>query len=200
MSRKQKFGKWLLKRMGWSAVGEIAPEPKCVLLGVPHTSVVDFVVAWAFYTSIGGTPNIMIKKEFFFWPMGILLRKMGAVPVDRSKGASVAMHSIQTMQKAERMHLAIAPEGTRKKTERWKMGFLTIARLCNVPIYLGYFDYGTKRVGKGVRFMPTDNPKEDLKKIQAHYAALNLKGRKPNSYSCGNVEPKLIEEDIDTEP
>ena len=124
MSFRQKFSKRLLRWMGWTAEGSIPPEDKCIVLGVPHTSVVDFVVAWAAYTYMGGTPNIMIKKEFFFWPLGWLLRKMGAVPVDRSKGSNVALHNIQAMKNSEKMHLAIAPEGTRKKTDNWKMGFL----------------------------------------------------------------------------
>lgn len=179
--------------MGWTPDGSIAPEHKCIVLGVPHTSVVDFVVAWACYTSLGGTPNIMIKKEFFFWPLGWLLRKMGAVPVDRKKGGNVALHSIQAMRNAEKMHLAIAPEGTRKKTDKWKMGFLTIARACNVPVYLGYFNYRTKHVGTGIRFAVSDNPKDDLKKIQAHYAAMNLEGRHKGHFSCGDVTPKLIQ-------
>ncbi len=194
MSFKQRFSKWLLRRMGWTAVGGVIEEPKCILLGVPHTSVMDFVIAWAYYSSVGGTANIMIKKEFFFWPIGILLRKMGAIPVDRSKGSNVALHNIQAMKTATNMHLAIAPEGTRKKTDKWKMGFLTIARACNVPIYLGYFDYGFKKVGHGPRFVATDNPKEDMRRIQAHYAAMHLKGRHKDCFSCGNVEPQLIEE------
>jgi 1-acyl-sn-glycerol-3-phosphate acyltransferase len=194
MSFRQKFGRRLLKLMGWKAEENKIVDTKCIILGVPHTSVVDFIVAWAYGVSIGITPNIMIKKEFFFWPLGWLLRKMGAIPVDRSKGSNVALHSIQAMKEADTMYLAIAPEGTRKKTDRWKMGFLTIARACDVPVYLGYFDYNTKRVGTGPRFAVSDNPKEDMKRIQAHYAAMHLEGRHKDCFSCGNVEPELIKD------
>ncbi len=194
MSFRQRFGRRLLKLMGWKAEGSHIEDSKCIFLGVPHTSVVDFIVAWAYGVSIGITPNIMIKKEFFFWPLGWLLRKMGAIPVDRSKGSNVALHSIQAMKEADTMYLAIAPEGTRKKTDRWKMGFLTIARACEVPVYLGYFDYRTKKVGHGPRFVVSDNPKEDMKRIQAHYAAMNLEGRHKDCFSCGNVEPELIKD------
>ena len=193
MSFKQRFGRRVLKLMRWKGMDGPIDDAKCIVLGVPHTSVVDFIVAWSFCTSIGLTPNIMIKKEFFFWPLGWLLRKMGAIPVDRGKGSNVAMHSIKAMNEAQTMCLAIAPEGTRKKTDRWKMGFLTIARACNVPVYLGYFDYKTKRVGHGPRFVVSDNPKEDMKRIQAHYAAMNLEGRHKDCFSCGDVEPKLID-------
>ncbi|MBQ3382497.1 MAG: 1-acyl-sn-glycerol-3-phosphate acyltransferase [Bacteroidales bacterium] len=194
MSFRQRFGRRLLKLMGWKAEENKIVDTKCIILGVPHTSVVDFIVAWAYGVSIGITPNIMIKKEFFFWPLGWLLRKMGAIPVDRSKGSNVALHSIQAMKEADTMYLAIAPEGTRKKTDRWKMGFLTIARACDVPVYLGYFDYKTKKVGSGPRFAVSDNPKEDMKRIQAHYAAMHLEGRHKDCFSCGNVEPELIKD------
>ena len=193
MSFRQRFGRRLLKLMGWKADESPVEDAKCIILGVPHTSVVDFIVAWAYGVSIGITPNIMIKKEFFFWPLGWLLKKMGAIPVDRSKGSNVALYSIQAMKEADKMYLAIAPEGTRKKTDRWKMGFLTIARACDVPVYLGYFDYGTKKIGHGPKFVVSDNPKEDMKRIQAHYAAMNLEGRHKDCFSCGNVEPKLID-------
>lgn len=179
--------------MGWTVKEGLVPEPKCVILGVPHTSVKDFVVSWAFYTSVGGTPNIMIKKEFFFWPLGILLRKMGAIPVDRSHGAVTAKHVIDAIKEADRMHLCIAPEGTRKKTRRWKTGFHTIARQAGIPIYLGYFNYRTKEVGRGIRFVPSDDVRSDLKKIMAHYAAMNLEGCKKDQWDPGDEKCLLTE-------
>lgn len=30
----------------------------------------------------------MIKKEFFFWPVGVFLRKVGCIPVDRGSAAA----------------------------------------------------------------------------------------------------------------
>jgi len=193
MSFKQRFGKGVLKLMGWKMADGPFADSKCIVLGVPHTSVVDFIVAWAYMASLDHTPNIMIKKEFFFWPLGWLLRKMGAIPVDRGKGSNVALHSIQAMKEAETMFLAIAPEGTRKKTDRWKMGFLTIARACNVPVYLGYFNYKIKTIGHGPRFVVSDNPKEDMRRIQAHYASKDLEGRHKDCFSCGNVKPEPLD-------
>lgn len=196
MCNKQKFAKWLIKKMGWRVVEGVAPEDKCIILGVPHTSVKDFVVSWAYYTSCGGTPNIMIKKEFFFWPMGVLLRKMGAIPVDRSRGAVTAKQVIDAIKSADKMHLCIAPEGTRKKTNRWKKGFHTIARQAQIPIYLGYFNYRTKEVGRGIRFVPTDDVNGDLKRIMAHYAAMNLEGRKKGQWDPGIYKQLLKEDEI----
>ena len=41
-----KFCRRMLKLMGWTAVGDSMPEPKAIVLGVPHTSVWDFVVSY----------------------------------------------------------------------------------------------------------------------------------------------------------
>lgn len=193
MGSKQKICAWLLKRMGWKAMDGVVPEDKCIILGVPHTSAKDFLISWLYYSSVGGTANIMIKKEFFIWPMGVLLRKMGAVPVDRTHGAVTAKHVIDAIKNAKKMHLAIAPEGTRKKTRRWKTGFHTIAKEAGIPIYLGYFDYKTKRVGRGIKFIPSDNAKEDLRKIMAHYAAMEMEGCKKGEFDPGD-EKQLITE------
>ena len=120
--------------MGWKAVEPPVPENKCIILGVPHTSVMDFIISWLYYTSVGGKANVMVKAEFFVWPLGPLMRHLGAVPVDRKHGANIALQMIEKMRKSEKMHLAIAPEGTRKAVARWKTGFHTIARATGVEL------------------------------------------------------------------
>ena len=182
----QKIAKFLLKMMGWKAMDGVVPEPKCLILGVPHTSGWDFIISYLFYTSIGGKANVMVKKEFFWGPFGPLLRALGGVPVDRSKGASVVRSTIAAINKAETIHLAIAPEGTRQKTERWKTGFHTIAKACDIPVYLGYFDWGRKQVGRGVKFTLTDDVQGDLKKIRQHYKDLGVIGKNNECFTTGS--------------
>ena len=92
---------------------------------------------------------------------------------------------IDAMNKAEYMHLAIAPEGTRKRTDNWKTGFHTIARACNVPVYLGYFDWKTKTVGRGEEFILTDDAKADLKRIRQYYKDKGVVGKHPQLFSVG---------------
>ena len=127
----------------------------------------------------------MVKKEFFWGPLGPIVRWMGGVPVDRAKGATVAKQMIDAMNKSEYMHLAIAPEGTRKRTDNWKTGFHTIARACNVPVYLGYFDWKTKTVGRGEEFILTDDAKADLKRIRQYYKDKGVVGKHPQLFSVG---------------
>jgi len=167
-----KFFMWVF---GWKAMEPPIEEPKAIILGVPHTSAWDFIMSFFYYYSVGGKAYVMVKKEFFWGPLGPIVR-----------GATVAKQVIDAMNKSEYMHLAIAPEGTRKKTENWKTGFHTIARACNVPVYLGYFDWKTKTVGRGVKFELTDDAKADLKRIRAYYKEKGVVGRHPEMFTTGS--------------
>lgn len=182
MSFLQKFCAFALKALGWTAVDPPVPEEKCVILGVPHTTIWDFVISLLYYTSVGGKAYCMIKKEFFFWPLGPVLRKLGGVPVDRSNGAQVVLSVVHEMNKAKTMHLALAPEGTRKKTARWKTGYHKIATAVGCPVYLGYFDWGTKRVGRGQKFELSGDAMADTEKIQQIYESMHLTGRHPENF------------------
>ena len=178
----RKFCAFLLKTLGWTADSEPAPEDKCIILGVPHTSAWDFVISYLYYTSVGGKAFVMIKKEFFFFPFGGLLKSMGGLPVDRKNAASLVLSVIHEIEKADKVHLAIAPEGTRKAVKRWKTGFHTIARKTGVPVYLGYFDWGTKHVGRGERIELTDDARADMERIQKIYEGMHLTGKYPGNY------------------
>lgn len=172
----------MLRLMGWTAVDPPVPEDRCIILGVPHTSIWDFVISYLYYTSVGGHARCMIKKEFFFPPVGWLLRALGGVPVDR-KNATAMLHSIiREMQGGGTFHLALAPEGTRKPVRNWKTGFHLIAREAGIPVYLGYFDWGTKRIGRGRKVELTDDPRADMKRIQALYEEMHLVGKHPEKY------------------
>lgn len=170
----------LTEWMHWKMIDTQLPhEPKHILLGAPHSSIWDFVVAWLYYRALGGKPRVMIKKEFFFWPLGALLRSVGAIPVDRRKPVGVTKQVIEEMQRNERFALCIAPEGTRKPVKRWKTGFHTIALATGVPVYLGYFDWGRKEIGYGPRFECSDDAMADLRAIQKFYKEKGVTGKHP---------------------
>ena len=179
----QKFCKILLKLFGWKSFGEAVKDKKCVLIGFPHTSGWDFVISWIYYTSIGGKANVLIKKEFFFWPLGILLRKMGGIPVERTRGANVLRQTIQLFSKREYMHLAITPEGTRKRTTKWKAGFHTIARAENIPVYPTTFDWGRKELRIYGKFELTDDASADIKRLKDFIREKNVTGKHPERFT-----------------
>lgn len=179
----QKFCKFVLtKVLGWKIGDPVVPEKKCIILGVPHTSIWDFPISYFYYRSVGGKARIMIKKEFFWWPLGALLRSLGAIPTDRTNPTSLVRSLIEEMDKCDSFHLCIAPEGTRKPVHKWKTGYHFIATQCNVPVYMGYFDWGTKTVGRGEKVELTGNAREDTDRIQALYKAKAYTPKHPERF------------------
>ena len=171
-----KFCGWWLRKMGWKSVGGPMKEPKAIVLGVPHTTVWDFLVSYLFYTQYGKVAHIMIKKEFFFWPLGPILRACGAVPVERKSASTLVKSLISVMEEVPEFHLAIAPEGTRKATKNWKSGYHLIARETGATVYLGYYDWGRKQISVGEPFQLTEDPKADMQRIYDHYRPMGIQG------------------------
>ncbi|MBQ3996673.1 MAG: 1-acyl-sn-glycerol-3-phosphate acyltransferase, partial [Bacteroidales bacterium] len=124
----------------------------------------------------------MIKKELFFWPLGPVIKAMGGVPTDRKNATTLVKSIITAMEEDEMFHLAIAPEGTRKPVKRWKTGYHLISRAVDCPVYLCYFNWGTKHIGLGPKVDLTDDAKADTEKIQALYEEMHLVGKHPKNY------------------
>ena len=172
---KIKLSKWLLSMIGWKA-GKIEPEaPKCVLCVAPHTSNWDLVLGKLFYASLGRKVSFLIKKEWFFFPLNLLFKHAGGIPVDRNKKASLTDIMAKEFAKRTRFHLAISPEGTRKKVEEWKRGFYYIALKAGVPIMPVYIDYKKKMAGFFETFYPTGDADADIGYLMGLYEPISGK-------------------------
>jgi len=176
------FSKLFLKVCGWTPVGGPIPDKKSIALGVPHTCLADFLIAYHYYRSVGGKINIMVKKEFFFWPAGPILRWLGAFPVDRSHPSHIYHDVLKEFEERETICLGLSPEGTRKPVKQWKLGFHHIAKAANVPVYLSFMDWKTKRVGIGERYICSDDAQQDLIYIQKYYKKMGVEGRHPEKF------------------
>jgi 1-acyl-sn-glycerol-3-phosphate acyltransferase len=171
----RKLYTFLLKLFGWNYALPVVIPDKCVLCVAPHTSNWDFVIGMLFYKSIGGNPHVLMKKEWFFFPLGNLLKSMGAIPVDRGKKTSVSSQMVELFRLKTHFQVAVAPEGTRKKNTVWKTGFYYIALNACVPITLAYIDYLKKEVGVKKIFHPTGDVKCDIDKIKHYYKDIRAK-------------------------
>jgi len=160
----------VLKLFGWSLVMGV-PEgiKKCVLIVAPHTSNWDFIIGRLCFNVIGLPTKFLIKKEAFFWPLGPLLKKMGGIPIDRSKSNNVIMEIAHLFSQYDELIITITPEGTRKLNNNWKRGFYYIAELAEVPIAVAFVDYGKKQAGIAYAFTPTGDFDKDFVKIRALY-------------------------------
>jgi len=166
---------FFLKLFGWNDVlSEDIPD-KCVICIAPHTSNWDFIIGMIIYKSIGGNPHVLMKKEWFFFPLNRLLKSIGVLPVDRKKRTSVSDQMVALFRSKSHLQLAIAPEGTRSITTEWKTGFYYIALNAGVPIALAYLDYSKKEVGIKKIFYPTGDIQCDIDEIKKYYTDVRAK-------------------------
>jgi len=160
---------------GWKPAGRRPDISRYVIIAAPHTSNWDFLYTLCLAFILEIKPFIMMKADWFRWPLGPFLRWFGAIPVDRSKSTHVVARSIQAFREHPRMVLLVPPAGTRSKVMHWKTGFYHIAVGANVPIVLGYLDYRRKVGGIGPVVHPTGNMERDMKIIKAFYADITAK-------------------------
>ncbi len=149
----------------------------------PHTTNFDFILSMGYIDYWGRNVNYMAKKELFKWPLGILMRGTGSIPIDRSKNLNVVQQMAEEFAKRDELILIIAAEGTRRAVKKWKTGFYHIAKEANVPLWVGKIDAKNKSAGV-FKEQSLEGSKEDvMKQIQAYYAnieALDPKGWNPD--------------------
>ncbi len=143
-----KLSKIILKTFGWNLVGEFPDIKKSVVVMAPHTSYWDFVIGKLYLNAMGISNNTLMKKEMFIFPLNILMRSLGAIPVDRrNKKNNMVQQVASIIETREKCNIFIAAEGTRKRNTRWKKGFYHIAKKAEVPIVTSFVDYKKKEVG-----------------------------------------------------
>lgn len=163
------FSRWILKRLGWTPEGTLPQIDKYIIIIVPHTSMLDFFLGRLFLFSLDLKVNVLVKKELFFFPAGILLKKLGGIPVDRSKRSQTIARMVEHFQTKDKFILAIAPEGTRQKVESWRTGFYYMASDAHVPIIPAFCDYKRKVFGIGPAFEPTGNMENDIMELKSFF-------------------------------
>lgn len=176
------FSKFLLKTGGWKAYLDVKlPDTSFILAVAPHTSLYDALIGRIALTALGLKGKFLIKKEAFRFPLGIILKWLGGLPVDRSHGNSVIRQVVEMLHHKKKFCIVITPEGTRKLTKTWKKGYYFIAQAAQVPVLLGYVDYEMKECRVGKILIPSGNYDEDLKIIQQYYQG--RKGKHPERFS-----------------
>lgn len=167
--------------MGWhTEVTEPTPE-KCIICVAPHTSNWDFLIGELYYTSIGLTSNFLMKKEWFFWPFGAIFRRLGGIPVERSRHTSLTDQMAEKARQATHFSLAVTPEGTRSLAPKWKRGFYFIALKANLPILLYAIDFPNKRIVCTQTIIPSGDVEADMQTIMQYYS--QFQGKHPEKFT-----------------
>jgi 1-acyl-sn-glycerol-3-phosphate acyltransferase len=162
---------------GWRIVGEPPALKKYLIVVAPHTSNWDFMLGLA-VRSIQRIPaNFLGKIELFRPPHGWIFRWLGGYAVDRKSSTHLVDQIVSIAKKEERFIVAIAPEGTRSKVDKWKTGFYHIALGAGIPIVMAGVDYPSKTLTWSPPFMPTGSLEEDAPKIDAFFDGKKGKNR-----------------------
>ena len=180
----QSLCRWLLyKRMGYRFEETVKRPRKYIIALAPHTSNWDFIVALLFMGAEKFQCGFMMKKEWFFWPLGPIFRHMGGIPVYRDKNHSVTDILAQKAREAEDFHLCITPEGTRRLQPEWKRGFYYIALKAELPILLYGLDYKRRLIQCTKQVVPTGDIEREMIEINQYLDG--FQGKHADKFTTG---------------
>jgi 1-acyl-sn-glycerol-3-phosphate acyltransferase len=174
------IGKLILNIAGYKIV-DTTPKgvqnyQKAVMIAAPHTSNWDYVYTMAALYALEIPIKYLGKDSLFKFPLGILVRSLGGIPVRRNQKNNLVNDMAKMINdSSEQMQLIVPAEGTRSFSKEWKSGFYHIANVAKVPIILGFLDFGKKEVGFLDEFNPTGDYERDLKDIQKKYIGITPK-------------------------
>ena len=173
----QKIGKFFLTITGWKFKGDIPRSDRIILVAGPHTSNWDFLLALAFIFGLNLNVFWIGKHTLFKNGFSKIMRKLGGIPVDRASPELLMNEVSHIVKRQQGVIIAISPEGTRKKVERLKSGFLRIAKTTNSQILLAGIDFESKLIHLGKLFQPSGNTESDLQNVHNYFR--QFKGKRP---------------------
>jgi len=173
------LGQLLMKITGWKTIGNFPTDQRVVMVAGPHTSNWDFVLAMSLILSLDVNIHWVGKHSIFKKGFRRLLRKMGGIPVNRANPEALKNEIHNITEKFKGFIIAISPEGTRKKVDRLKSGFLRIANETNSKIMMVGVDFSKKTIELGDFYSPSGDVEKDLKFIKEYFANFTGKHPKP---------------------
>ena len=178
------FCRWLLYRqMGYRFEETVERPRKYIIALAPHTSNWDFIMALLFMGAESFQCGFMMKKEWFFWPLGPIFRSMGGIPVYREKNRSVTDILGQQAREADEFRLCITPEGTRRRQPEWKKGFYYIALKGELPILLYGLDFKRRLIRCTKQVIPNGDYDTQIKEIKQYFEG--FQGYHPDQFTTG---------------
>jgi len=176
------ISKFIFKHlMGWKLVNDFPKDiKKYVVIAAPHTSWQDFPIGILARNTSGVRINFIGKDSLFKGPFGFIFKSLGGTPVDRTKNNNLVDAIVDVFKEKDEFILALSPEGTRKKVEKWKTGFYYIAKGANVPVVMATLDFGKKEVKISEPYYTTDDKEKDFEYFTSFYK--DVLGKKPELF------------------
>lgn len=175
------FAKFILFSIfRWKIVGEFPKSiSKYVIIGAPHTSNYDFIIGLLIKTVKEIKINFLGKASLFVFPLGYFFKSVGGVPINRKKNMNMVQATVNEFKNRDSFVIAISPEGTRSKVNKWRTGFYHIATQANIPIVAFTFDFGKRQTEIFPPFYPTGNMDQDFEYLQSLFK--NIEGKHPKN-------------------
>lgn len=182
----QQISKYILYNLlGWKKTVTVDHPNKYIICIAPHTSNWDFLIGQLYAKAEGIKANFLMKKEWFFWPLGPMFKAMGGIPVWRSKNCSMTDNLAEQAKKMQTFHLCITPEGTRSLNPEWKKGAYYIALKAQIPLILYGVDYEKREIVCTKSFIPTGDIDNEMKELKLYYK--DFKGKHPELFTIGEA-------------
>ena len=174
------IGRFLLFTYRWQVRGEMFNSRKFVIIRARQTTSWDFYTPIATMLAVGFWSSWLIAAAYTWWPLGILMRWLGGIPVHRSASHNMVSQVVKSFNDCDDMVLSIFPEGGRRKVARWKTGFWHIAVLAEVPIQLVSLDYDNRVTEFGPVIEPSNDIEADMKLIQDYFK--DVRAKRPDQF------------------
>ena len=175
---------------GWTIEGELPPIKKSVVAMAPHTSYWDAVIGKLVLLAFDQPHKLLGKKELFFFPMNLIMRCIGAMPIRGIKGQNSILTVAGMLREAENLHVVICPEGGFAPTDHWNPGFIYIAQRAQVPIVLAYLDYKQRKGGILTTIEHPESVDEVLQTIAQYFAPITA--RYPERFKLPTIKKQRI--------
>lgn len=157
------------KILGWKIIGYTKLPNKCVLIAGPHTHWIDLFLGIAIRNSIGEDIKFIGKEELFIFPLNIIMKFLGGIPVSRNRKTNTVAQISNLIRKNKEFKLAISPEGTRKKVYKWKSGFYYIAKKSTIPVISVSLNFKERKVTFYKPYNITENIENDIKVLKTNF-------------------------------
>ncbi len=174
-----KISKKILIGLSWNVSIDIPDFNKSIIIFAPHTSYLDGFFGKLFLMQTDLNYKFLSKKEFFKFPLKYFFRLYGSIPVSENK--EYINEVVDIINKTEKIHIILSPEGQLAKTNHWKKGFYYMAKGANIPITVAYIDYNKKEIGiKGV-IRDTSDIKKTMIEVSNLYR--NVSAKHPSEFT-----------------
>tara|TARA_B100001750_G_C15510338_1_gene603190 strand:+ start:1201 stop:1863 length:663 start_codon:yes stop_codon:yes gene_type:complete len=184
------IAKGLLGLSNWRINGNIPNFPKVIVIGAPHSAYIDayyvllavlvldvkvkFLAAqWVFsHLPISSQKNDKDNLDDFGikWPFGwlqrIIVKRLGGIPVTRTRSTGLVNSLIERLRKMNHFLLMLAPEGGMLPQKTFKTGFYVISKNLDVPILPIQFDFQNRCFNLLEPYFLTGNIENDMKELR----------------------------------